>query len=917
MSTSNQTQRLTLELGTSTEVHMMLEGLGSQTSIGNTYEIKYNGGPNQQTNFATPVVTRPNIIDAPIINATTKTITFQALNIGETSVSISYTRIDNNIQYEESISFRVCVHKKLTSFWILNSRITLFANENIDVAQLRIGAEFDNGLFPPTLGLISGAPYVDLEFDSAYLSVINNKVIKAVASTLPSSGPATTITAKIGGVVPNGNSSIPIYVQPALTPASRPVLKRVHRGNRPALDKLNWLVIGEGFTDPIELRQYITEFSSFITSNASAQPFNLAADFIDIWYADWLSNDTQAGVTIHNPINALNFPFSTSVYDLNNIASLNVVHNNQGGLNKSVPVGRNPTTTDYYLPSLVDKVGLPRLDSPTTLAAAITEWQTWLDGTQITQLQNAPADVFTSWRNLAPSFFSFAKDTVYGFVKGNIDSREAGSYPSNLFDNIGSNADFQWFKNFNQFQSSVNQNLVYASPDILRASEANQDAFHLRFDKIIKSLVSDPTETEVLDGRVWGIDSQSSVPGLITVIIKDETYGGISFVSNTHLAGKVFVTTFSTGAGFHRRTSNQTVSNIAISNSVSSNNNGRSIQRLNFENATHETGHGFGLYDEYGGGASLNVNSAERINAYPNVCTIEHLRSLSKIILTEDYMLQPSNPDPARRFSTEYQGTILYPEKIKWNYNRVEFASLISSVSSSNTEFTIIASNTHANDINLNPKRYIYKVNDTVIIRKRSLNFGEIFVKGIITVATISQNSIELRVNITTPVPSGVTFGAGDVLYKPLLQPNSGVILQAIAQSVKTYLSVTKFKLHDKPCSSISDQEDLLPPTDVFRNWKEEMKILKDLNVNVNKPPLTVSSSVIGVYEGGAGINCNTFHASGRSKMRREGKPYIPPPVNGSYRLEVSSAPYDFVSRFYIVNKINPILLSALDTQYI
>jgi IgA Peptidase M64 len=283
--------------------------------------------------------------------------------------------------------------------------------------------------------------------------------------------------------------------------------------------------------------------------------------------------------------------------------------------------------------------------------------------------------------------------------------------------------------------------------------------------------------------------------------------------------------------------------------------------------ALHEIAHSFGLGDEY---ADI-----------PGTFTLPEARLAAFANLQSEADGQPNGS--------------LDGDQIKWNWFRARKGALITNL------IDEIGDDHWKIPVDTGQGLQFAK-GDPVIVRKR--NYPRPLVKrpvqtvtrapidGFITVLRVEDRDAN-SVTVTGPIADVFAFGAGDVLYSPVVAPDSVItpiypFAEMVAKNVKDHFNHHHVPLTAVPCDPNVANSDLqIPILDGI------------LNLHISGIDLP---SIIGVYHGGAHSPCGIFHPAGTCLMRGGG--------------DYDTLQFCAVCRYVLVDIINPFKHSQNDREY-
>ncbi|WP_152559930.1 hypothetical protein [Hymenobacter sp. IS2118] len=716
-----------------------------------------------------------------------------------------------------------------------------------------------------------------------------------------------------------------IYVV-AGTEVARPRLRRFYTGAvADSARKTKLLFLTEGFTSQADVEPWLTFIKDQFTAYALHSPFDILKDSIDFWTANWLSNDPSPGITLKSALTQTGYL----------VPSHPIAYEQVGATNTRID-GRSPL---YTINELLTFVGLPNSQSPTLLAGIKADWigKNLQKGSQNFDDNKVDEILYQAWRRQVPELFTYAKDTLFGMVKGTYNLETAS--PNEL-----TRADW-----------GVSGPSYY--PTAGDRSDGNR--FLTRFNAILGTLTTpDTAKGYKMTGNDWGINSKdATASGLVCVIVNDPTFGGVSVAYGRKR--KYLNTMFSIGGRkFYNLAGPGPVTDITFPDppplttaptvpftpavaaaAAAANASANNAATAGVATFVHELGHLLGLGDEYGnvlgnnpsGKASLTIPDPD-VDRFPNIVTAQRLIATNVAVLADKTITPPAS---AAGSYVSVQGTVKDPAAINWNWDRMELSSIILTVPQA-----IAGATTPTTRLRVETGQdWLSKKGTTVLVRKGALLPGAIdttllypvLLKDVVlmtatnppppAIPTAAYFQLVLEGVLPTS-PASLAITKGDVIYVPryypallpsttpgtATPPPAAIKMRLIAEQVAQLLKTSTFKVTPDviDCGQASSaQQDPTANSNAF---------IKAMTTDLANRGITAGISafpyrIIAIYEGGGEYNCAAYRSNGFSKMRA---------ANEVDTLGVLTTvlPFNYVCQYYLVNKINPTKLAELDGFY-
>jgi hypothetical protein len=813
-----------------------------------------------------------------------------------------------------NIMFRVTVHDSLSRIWLGNRRLTLYNTLSLatDIQknyarQAVVYAECLDAGGVTAYADLTGSTYIDYTSPTSITCSDCGLVQANFATSSVPTGPALSkgaIQVRIGTKKPEpfpgetAAASLPIYVRDG-KPGSRKLLSRFHIGKEPdRARKLKVLVLTQGFKAAAERKAWLDMVKDQLFDPANT-PFDKLKESTDLWTADLPIDDPDDGLTLKAPLNQNGYLVPTY----------------------PIPSVDNASGSVYTIRRLLLLVGLPTAaDANLTLPTAQQRWQTKLNNPHKPLRSFDPSKVspllFDAWKQQIPAHFVYAKDTPLDYTKGTRDQM-AGSRTKLTRGDWGLGSGNIYFPAVDENDSSLKATIASLS-----------------------------SEFADIKGAIWDSNSTDELAaGFVCVVVNDNTKGAVTQPVLSSRVKNLYVgqtATFSIGtADFYvLPTSALPVTNVDLTKNILTD----SQAQINAKNAVksfvHEFGHTFGFGDEYGDGyyrphghaASLTRDATitpsvpvdAAVDIRPNIATAEQLKTLG-IATLRNTSVNNSAGTPI----TVIAGNLTHPEKLKWNWDRIELAAALLEApraGSTATSFTLKV----AADQN-----WASKKDSKALLRKRALstvmiNPGELYEVVIKDAVPDATNTFyELRVEGTLPRDSArkLLIGQKDVIYVPRYYPQAQptdplVKMRLIASEVADLLKSTSFKLTDDVLDY--DQAAADDGSTQFPQPAFQAAMAKDLIKQKSTKPVQYAWRIVGVYEGGGEYDSGAYRSSGQSKMRahydildtnapaHDASGAIIP---GKYTSKMVSV-FNYACQYYIINRVNPNILPILDADY-
>lgn len=806
-----------------------------------------------------------------------------------------------------NIMFRVTVHQSLTRFWLGNKRLTLYNTPSLAAdlqknyaRQVVVYAECVDAGGVTAYADLTGSTYIDYATPAA-VTCSDCGLVRANFTAGVPAGPALSkgaIQVQVGAKKPEAlpgqtaPASVPIYVRDG-RPGSRKLLSRFHIGTEPdQARKLKVLVLTQGFAAAAERKAWLDLVKDQLFDPAST-PFDKLKENIDLWTADLPIDDPDDGLTLKSPLDQKGYLVPT--YPITSI------DNTPGRV--------------YTIRQLLLFVGLPAApDASLTLVAAKKQWQDKLNNPHKPLRQFDPSKVssvlFDAWKQQIPAQFVYAKDTPLDYTKGTRDLL-AGSRRKLTRGDWGLGSGNIYFPTVDEDDSS------------LKAT--------------IASLSSNFTD---IKGAIWDPNSADELAaGFVCVVVNDHTHGAVTQSPLSKRVKDLYVgqtATFSIGTDdFYTAASALPVTNVDLTKTILTDPTAQLDAKAAVKSFVHEFGHSFGLGDEYGDGylrphghAAALTRTAPgtpvdaEADVRPNIVTAEQLKTQGVATLSNT-----SATDGKGNTVTVIRGKLAQPEKLKWNWDRIELAAALLEApraGSTARSFTLKV----AADQN-----WAAKKDSKALIRKRALStvminpaeLYEVVIKEALPDAT--NTFYELRVEGTLPRDGAhkLLIGEKDVIYVPRYYPQAQatdplVKMRLIASEVADLLKSTSFKMTDDVLdydTASSNSGSTQFPQPAFQT-----AMVNDLAKQKSTKPVQYAWRIVGVYEGGGEYDSGAYRSSGQSKMRAHydildtNTPvYNPDGTLRGYTKKMTSL-FNYACQYYLVNRVNPNILPLLDADY-
>ena len=915
--------------------------------------------------------------------------------VGETYCRVKYVAAGGTTLLTNLI-FRVSVHTSLTNFWLGNRRITLFNNigvvdvprsglppitryTNIDSSDVTVYATCDNA-GANSLANLTGHSYLDLLYTpGAHANAGGVKVGLDKLVTLKTAATFTSITpvrlgslaVTIGGraVATTGGAAatVPVYGVAAVT-VSRPLLRRFHCGtDQDTTRRFKILFLTEGFTSQGAVTNWLTFIGAQLLDHPMHEPFGTLRESLELWTADWLSYDTQEGITQKSPLNAQGYWVPAHPLQF-------APHPTTGVMTAIDDDARSATLLSMR--ELIKLVGLPSLSSPTTLTDATTTWGSLLTPTGKTVDQ----DLFDVWKAQTPNTFIYAKDTVFGLAKGTAPRRESSSSLLSWGD---------W-----ALENEVN---VPSIMDWNYARQGEAQNTKVRLEEILRSLTTGPgvPAADRINGRNW-LDNSGNEhsAGLVVILTNDPTVGGVSM----SIDGLYYGSMFSAGGDQRYVTTpaaptpalpladvNPVLAPAIAAGAVGAARYAGPASVIGgIATAVHEMGHLLGLGDEYGNvygrphGNTCSPAGDPGVDRFPNIVTLARLQAaVPAVPAAPPAPAVPAAPPAVTTVGG--QRLVTAPEQVKWNWDRTALAGrlrtdpvLVGAPAATAATAVLrlrLDFDPTQNWAALLPAPVVPPATPPVpapppvrvILRARKLVDST---TGVLNTTVLYPLTLRAAVahppvpaTTTTPLVPGyyevevegalplvtvagaVAFKAikvDDVLYAPRFYPvdsttgAGGQKMRLIAQEVAGALGTTSFKV-TAPVNCATASMEQQWPLDAFvqamnRDLGKQaitgVVSTADPSAPAYARPATApaaatpaptptlhSFNIIAIYEGGGEYDCQAYRSNGYSKMRSAS-------IDHTALHTVTVNPFNYVSKYFLINKINPTKLAALDALY-
>jgi hypothetical protein len=927
------TMNIVVKKGYSTDIHLFRTGQPSATAgkppVGTTAEL-YLEGVTTPPLATTPVTSVPLLagnvsftydtadseVDTtqPYVRAraeavaadnTQLRIVFElapSAQLGETYCRVAYNA-EGTPDYC-NVLIRLTVHERLQRFWLGNRQLTLFnspapvpAGGYADERSVAVYAECLEAGTTTSVANLSGNSYLTYEPSKPEITCRLGLVraqfdpaltpLKLKAKEL---GALRVLVGTKGAEVPpfsTTGADLPIYVKAGIE-TKRPWLRCVYPApvtGAANTQKLRLLVLTDGFMQQADVDAWLLFVWDQLTNKPYNTPFDKLKDDLELWTVDMLSEDVEPGITQLSPLNQEGRPVP-----FHPIRSQLLPTYDPAGAPKTNPTTGAPVLAlqkvdDPQAPGLKSikelllYVGLPTAAEAANanLASAISTWRLKYPSTSSAANSKGfrPTMVgrplYDAWRKLVPSQFIYAKDTVFDLVKGTGQLREGRK--SRL-----TRGDWAIGEDYPQFP--------------LYRSETDKG----RYQAILKSLTS---ADGLVTGAAWASDSTDALAaGVVCFIVHDPLEGGITI--------PLLMGSYSSTGGqvsYKPKPTSLPIVDIDFPDAApqpgaGTANNGALLSIGTF---VHELGHILGLGDEYGNvyhrhSGQLRLTQANaNVDRFANIVTGNSLLTTNLAALT------------AAPGTGKITGKMLAPTRLKWNWDRPLLAAKLLA-----DPQPVAQKATKTLRVVFDPLQdWTQHKGKAALVRPRDLPAGPIVESQLH--AVVLENVTEgpdpadpcYLLEVSGSLPG---IKQGDVVYIPqyyALEPNSTkrVKMQLITNEVAKLMQTKRFTLND-PALVDCAAANFKPQSPTFE-FKQAMAL--DMQKRKVAGVVKNADNIIGLYEGGGEYDCGVYRSNGQSKMRRSKE------FNG---VDVKIYDYNYVSQYYIINKINPDKLADLDRTY-
>jgi hypothetical protein len=792
-----------------------------------------------------------------------------ALETGVVSASASPGRAVRNFLIEAQLQLstpqeikpallRVHVHGSIARLWPTPSTLRVpVGSEGVLPA---LYAQFDDGVVADVSHWASLMDGWSITWASANPGrIFFDPTAKGLRASSAPSGPRQDVA--VHAVVVDANtatthSSEPIQAYPV--PAwSTPRKLAFVAGPGPARYEsvTNILFLGDGFTaaEQPQFEELVSRLVGKIGSSEFAQPFKLLRDSINFWSLFVASE--QSGSTLLDEY----IPASGSTAGTFRLTEV------------PRPVEAFQVASNYTVAQLVTLAGLP---APADIVPGESEadaarrfngyWQQDLERAPIAVL--SPSQ-FAPWLRLAQRAPVEARDTTFAVQLGTRHGAQVGSQHSLTLD-----------------------------PKRMSARGIGELVGALFAE------VKDGGVTRQLPvGRVWATTpTRGKDFGLICILSRSTAFGGGTSIEEPPASTYILVRLWRYQGGFEKeeaRTQPFRGSFVLQPGSVPPLWGESPHVALN---VVHEMAHAFGLADEYGGGIATGSRTAT--GAANAQWRRDILRTTSDVAGQYDPVLLPSVTTPR-----------LWPSKIRWGqWPRLRAAGeLAAKPQVVGSQVRVMLKPGHINEFMLDQR---------VCLRSRTLFGSDSRKSQSMRIAGIAGD--ELLLEPATPFTTNdadnyavVPGVPSPLVILPLRVPGSGLPgtreLPLIAPEILRHIGSSNGPLNAPAVSPSRDCHD----------GASSVGVQKPTNLPAAYPRTSAMdgaffrmSDIVGLYEGGMGLDCGVYHPAGDCMMRGafdHGEPALmSTPATSEFR------PFCHVCRYWLVDRIDPSKHRELDELY-
>ncbi|MFT5822534.1 MAG: hypothetical protein ACI8ZM_003790 [Crocinitomix sp.] len=416
-----------------------------------------------------------------------------------------------------------------------------------------------------------------------------------------------------------------VTIKESLKTLQQPILKKIKSltASNTNLPKTNLLLLADGFTNENDFNKVVKDIEAYMFSEVH-EPYGALRGSMDV-YSAFIPSVTD-GISI-----------VTGLMDGGVMAESDALNYRNGTIMPTIPIvdgidreGIIPPTTPYSLEELVNIVGLPYHGAPTAHGAAQTFWNSG----QYSGFNPNKVDtyLFNAWKVMIPTILPQLKSSTFGYSFGT-------PFNGTVFSQLTADLPYgSWYR-----RGATRA----AIADKRRVSKGGAAAFLNRF--ILSLRYEDITDPDYTVSVGWSL--AGSDKGLVCMVLNSEQYGGAkqgnAFASSLGDETDVPMKSLVTYPDKYEVKVFPTDRNLADA----------------ARTFAHEMGHckKFGLLDEYENTDGNLTNSPVSFKDLREVEASANSTTLRKVV-NNGSLLADKDIDPGL---------------IKWNWHRVELASVI------------------------------------------------------------------------------------------------------------------------------------------------------------------------------------------------------------------------------------------------
>ena len=727
------------------------------------------------------------------------------------------------------VRVRVHIHAARTRAWLTPTPLSIHQGANGQ--RLSVLAQFNEGAAGPAEDTVADISATrDLTWAPGPAAVTVDAATGALTGNLASGQAAITanLPARVGGGTAAGTVAV-LSGWAAQPPAARAAALIAGPGAARIADVPNILFVSEGFlaAESALFEQVADEAVRQLRTSTATSPFNLLRDSINYWRLFVPSPQTGLGV-LHD---------------------VGVVTRGPNLVGVEVPPVRAPdpaAATILKLDELINEVGLP---IPADAAAVVTFATKQADWTALYNVAAARVDaaVFAQWKALADRRAANERDTALGLV--------AGERPSAL-------------------PVNPNRAIIFHPRRTTRQ--------HL---DLLLATVTDGLGGAVVGGTWTRQPVSGKDRDLVFALCRGARSGGAAIPDPADRQRSLLVTSslVDTNETLLAPVAGSREVDIAPHPVPRTGSGAVAVSRNLLARITHETGHAFGLEEEYGGKGTVGAADLD----------IPRLGDNTQALV--DVSAAPGT----------VSGVL-----IKWRWPRLQQAGQLSAtllaeggglyrarlVTGHGAQFAALAA-----------------PNNVVHLRQPLTNGAQsVKLSGPLEIIAVAGDEVRVRDPASAVVASD--YPAQSVLCRPVPAPASAAAAgdthaELLPQVIRAHITATGGPLNapaatpQRACAPLLDATVIQDPTNLqaglpagrprFRNW------------------------IVGLYEAGGGFDCAAYHPTGVCLMRQLQVPAVDPRSGVVTANPGRIYRFCVVCQYTLVDRIDPRAHRELDRQVI